>query len=80
MRGVRRGWTRSALTLSGTLRTAAGVPASGVLVTLFAHNADQAAAQAVTTTTTDAAGHWVLSRRAARRVRWRSATASSLSG
>jgi hypothetical protein len=58
--GVRRGWTRSALTLSGTMRNSAGVPAPGVLVTLFAQNAGQADVAAVARTTTDAAGHWVL--------------------
>ena len=57
--GLRRSWASSALTLSGTLRNSLGVPAPGVLVTLFAQNAG-AGAQPVTRTTTDAAGHWVL--------------------
>jgi hypothetical protein len=59
VRGVRRAWSRSALTLSGTLRDSAGVPAPGVLVTLFAKVGD-GAATAVARATTDAAGHWVL--------------------
>ncbi|MEA2218387.1 MAG: hypothetical protein QOJ35_1013 [Solirubrobacteraceae bacterium] len=58
--GVRRGWTRSALALSGTLRNSAGVPAPGVLVTLFAQSAGQGETAPVARTTTDAAGHWVL--------------------
>lgn len=58
--GARHGWTRSGVRLSGTLRSAAGVPAPGVLVTLLAHNAGAAAAQPVARTTTDAAGRWVL--------------------
>jgi hypothetical protein len=58
--GVRRVWRRSALTMSGTLRSTVGVPAPGVLVTLFAKGAGEAGAQAVARTTTDAAGHWVL--------------------
>jgi len=60
VRGVRRGWTRSGLTLSGTLRNSAGVPAPGVLVTLFARNAGGGRTRAVGRTTTDAAGHFVL--------------------
>jgi hypothetical protein len=58
--GVRRGWTRSALTLSGTISNSAGVPAPGVLVTLFAQNGGQGETVAVARTTTDAAGHWVI--------------------
>ncbi len=57
---VRHGWTRSGVTLSGTLRNSAGVPAPGVLMTLFAQNAGGRDVQAVARTTTDAAGHWVL--------------------
>ena len=60
VRGVRRGWASSALTLAGTLRSTAGVAAPGVLVTLFARNAGRSAAQPVARVTTDAAGHWVL--------------------
>ena len=59
LRGVRRAWSRSALTMSGTLRNSAGVPAPGVLVTLFAKTRERAA-EAVARMTTDAAGHWVL--------------------
>ena len=59
LRGVRRAWSRSALTMSGTLRNSAGVPAPGVLVTLFAKSGERAA-EAVARTTTDAAGRWVL--------------------
>ena len=58
--GARHGWTRSGVTLSGTLRNEAGVPAPGVLVTLFSQNAGGTDVQAVARTTTDAAGHWVL--------------------
>jgi hypothetical protein len=58
--GVRRAWGRSALTLSGTLRSTAGVPAPGVLVTLFAQTAGQGEQQPVARTTTDASGHWIL--------------------
>ena len=60
VRGVRRGWASSALTLSGTVRSTTGVAAPGVLVTLFARNAGRTAAQPVARSTTDAAGHWVL--------------------
>jgi hypothetical protein len=59
IRGVRRAWSRSALTMSGTLRNSAGVPAPGVLVTLFAKSGE-GAPEAVARTSTDAAGHWVL--------------------
>jgi hypothetical protein len=58
--GARHGWTRSGVRLSGILRSAAGVPAPGVRVTLFAKNAGGAAAKPVARTTTDAAGRWVL--------------------
>jgi hypothetical protein len=58
--GVKAGWSRSALTLSGTLQHSAGVPAQGVLMTLFARHAGQDAPQPVARATTDAAGHWVL--------------------
>jgi len=60
VRGVRRGWASSALTLSGTLRNAAGVPAPAVIVTLFARNIGQPSVRPVARATTDAAGHWVL--------------------
>ena len=60
MRGVRRTWTRSALTLSGTLKTSTGVPAPGVAVTLRSQHAGEDTSQLLGTTTTDAAGHWVL--------------------
>jgi hypothetical protein len=59
-RGVRRDWSRSGLRLSGTLKSVAGVPAPGVLVTLFARYAGQKAARAVARTSTDAAGQWAL--------------------
>ena len=59
-RGVRRTWSRSGLTLSGTLQQSAGVPAHGVLVTLFAKNGGEGAAQPVARTSTDAAGRWLL--------------------
>jgi hypothetical protein len=55
-RGVRRGWSHSGLRLSGTLQSVAGIPAPGVLVTLFARYAGQKAPQAVARTSTDAAG------------------------
>jgi hypothetical protein len=60
MHGVRRGWTRSSLTLSGTLRTSAGVPAPGVTVRLFAQEGRQGKRTAVASALSDAAGHWVL--------------------
>jgi hypothetical protein len=60
VRGARHGWTRSGVTLSGTVRNAAGVPAPGVLVTLFAQNADGGPPEAVARATTDAAGHWTV--------------------
>jgi hypothetical protein len=58
--GVRRAFSRSALTLSGSLRTSAGLPAPGVAMTLLAQNGRQGTAVAVARTVTDAAGHWVL--------------------
>ncbi len=58
--GVRRVWGQSAVTLSGTLRSTSGVPAPGVLVTLFAQTAGQGEQQLVARTTTDASGHWIL--------------------
>jgi hypothetical protein len=60
MRGVRRAWKRSALTLSGTLHTSAGIPAPGVAVTLLAQHAGDDATQILAHTSTDAAGHWIL--------------------
>lgn len=58
--GVKRSWSQSGVTLSGTLRNGAGVPAPGVLVTLFSRNASQPAHEVVARATTDAAGHWAL--------------------
>jgi hypothetical protein len=60
VRGVHRAWRRSAITLSGTLRNSAGVPAPGVAVTLSARNSDQGAPAVIAQTTSDPAGHWVL--------------------
>lgn len=60
VRGVRRGWARSALTLSGTLRNSAGVPAPGVPVQLLAQNGRQGDAVVVARSSTDPAGHFVL--------------------
>lgn len=60
VRGVRRGWARSALTLSGTLRNSAGVPAPGVRVQLHAQNGRQDDAVVLSRSSTDAAGHFVL--------------------
>jgi len=59
-RGVRRGWTRSALTLAGTLRNGAGVPAPGVPVQLRAQDGRQGEAKIIARSSTDAAGHFVL--------------------
>ena len=59
-RGVRRTWSRSALTVSGTLQQSAGVPAQGVLVTLFAKNGGEGTVQPLARTSTDAAGRWLL--------------------
>jgi hypothetical protein len=60
LRGVRRAWRRSSLTLSGTLRNSAGVPAPGVPVTLTAQNGRQGVRVVVAHATSDAGGHWVL--------------------
>jgi 5-hydroxyisourate hydrolase-like protein (transthyretin family) len=59
-RGVRRGWTRSSLTLSGTLRTSAGIPAPGVAVGLFARDGRDGTRRAIGSAISDAAGHWVV--------------------
>ena len=59
-RGVRSPFAKSGLSLGGTLRNSAGVPAPGVPVRLIAQNAGESAPAVVATTTTDAAGHWVL--------------------
>jgi hypothetical protein len=58
--GVRSAWSRSGVRLSGTLQNSVGVPAPGVLVTLFARNTGQGNPRPVASATTDAAGHWVL--------------------
>ena len=58
--GVRSRFAKSGLSLSGTLRNSAGVPAPGVPVRLIAQNAGESTPAVVATTTTDAAGHWVL--------------------
>ncbi len=60
VRGVRRVWSRSGLTLSGKLLQSSGVPAHGVLVTAFARHAGQDAPVSIARTSTDAAGHWLL--------------------
>ena len=60
LRGVRSPFAKSGLSLSGTLRNSAGVPAPGVPVRLIAQNAGESAPAVVATTTSDAAGHWVL--------------------
>ena len=60
LRGVRSPFAKSGLSLSGTLRNSAGVPAPGVPVRLIAQNAGESAPAVVASTTTDAAGHWVL--------------------
>jgi hypothetical protein len=60
VRGVKTGWAKSGLRLAGTLRNSTGVPAPGVLVTLFARHGGEAAAAAIARATTDSAGHWVL--------------------
>ncbi|HEV7805149.1 MAG TPA: carboxypeptidase-like regulatory domain-containing protein [Solirubrobacteraceae bacterium] len=58
--GARHVWSRSGITLSGTLRNSLGVPVPGALVTLFAQDAGQGAPRPVARATTDAAGHWIL--------------------
>jgi hypothetical protein len=58
--GVRSRFPKSGLSLAGTLRNSAGVPAPGVPVKLIAQNAGENASNVVATTTSDAAGHWVL--------------------
>ena len=60
LRGVRSPFAKSGLSLSGTLRNSAGVPAPGVPVRLIAQNAGESTPAVVATTTTDGAGHWVL--------------------
>ena len=60
LRGVRRGFRRSSLTLSGTLRNSAGVPAPGVQVSLLARNGGQGDPVVLARAATDPAGHWVL--------------------
>jgi hypothetical protein len=57
---VRSPFAKSGLSLSGTLRNSAGVPAPGVPVRLIAQNAGDTVANVVASTKTDAAGHWVL--------------------
>jgi hypothetical protein len=57
---VRSRFAKSGLSLSGTLRNSAGVPAPGVPIRLIAQNAGESASAVVTSTTTDGAGHWVL--------------------
>ena len=60
LRGVRSPFAKSGLALAGTLRNSAGVPAPGVPVRLIAQNAGDSTSAVVATTTSDAAGHWVL--------------------
>jgi hypothetical protein len=60
VRGVKTAWAKSGLRLSGTLRNGNGVPAPGVLVTLFARNGGQVAPAVIARASTDSAGHWVL--------------------
>ena len=60
LRGVRSAFAKSGLSLAGTLRNSAGVPAPGVPVKLIAQNAGDSASNVVASTTTDGAGHWVL--------------------
>jgi hypothetical protein len=57
---VSRSYDHSALTLSGTLNTAAGAIAPGVTVALWASAAEGSTFSVLTQTTTDGAGRWVL--------------------
>jgi hypothetical protein len=59
-RGVRSVWARSAITLSGTLRSSAGDPVAGIAVMLFARSAVDVTPRVVARATTDEAGTWVL--------------------
>jgi hypothetical protein len=59
--GLRRAFRRSALTLSGTLRNSAGIPAPGVALTLSAQNGAQGDPVVVARSSSDPSGHWVLS-------------------
>ncbi len=59
-RGVRNVWARSAITLRGTLRSSAGVPAAGVGVALFARSAFDVTPRVVAQATTDTNGRWTL--------------------
>jgi hypothetical protein len=63
LRGVRRAYLRSALKLSGTLQTGAGVPAPGVPVTLSARNGGQGDPVVLARSSSDPSGHWVLTAR-----------------
>ena len=60
VRGVRRAYRRSALTLSGTLRNSVGIPAPGVPVTLSARNGGQGDPVVLARSSSDPSGHWVL--------------------
>jgi hypothetical protein len=60
MHRAQRGWRHSALTLSGTLHTAAGVPAPGVALTLLTRTAGHDATRAADRAVSDAAGHFAL--------------------
>jgi hypothetical protein len=53
-------FANSTLTLSGTLRNSAGVPAPGVPVTLLAQEGGLGTPQAIARATSGATGHWAL--------------------
>jgi len=59
-RGVRRGWRRSGIQLSGTLVSNAGTPAPGIAVSLFARHAGRAETEVLARAVTDASGRWTL--------------------
>jgi hypothetical protein len=60
VRGVRRAYRRSALTLSGTLRNSVGIPAPDVPVTLSARNGGQGDPVVLARSSSDPSGHWLL--------------------
>ena len=59
-KGVQRPFTNSALTLAGTLRNSAGVPAPGVPIALLTQNGGAGNPEALARTTSDGTGHWTL--------------------
>lgn len=59
-KAVRRSWRRSAVSLSGTLRSTAGLPAPAVPVVVLGQNAGVGEWRVLARSTSNAAGHWSL--------------------